>query len=170
MAEIRASGPVVVGVYPGQAVAVVVEAAMLAAEIDRPLLCGYVTLDSYLTEWEKGDRRQASLHPVEVDRAEESVALELAGAITTALKDRPTLEQGWSLRILNGDPSQALTRLAEEVDARLVVVGTHGAGFGRALESWLAGSVATHLSRSVHRPVVVVPVEHRRGTKSPTLD
>ncbi|MFF1878952.1 universal stress protein [Leifsonia sp. NPDC058230] len=165
----RASGPVVVGVYPGQATAVVVEAAQLAAEFGRALLCGYVTLDSYLTEWEKGDRRQASLHPVEVGRADEAVALELAGAITLALEGKPTLEQGWSLRILNGDPSQALSRLSDEVDARLVVVGTHGAGFSHALESWLAGSVATHLSRSVRCPVVVVPVEHRRGSGAPTL-
>jgi nucleotide-binding universal stress UspA family protein len=169
MVETPASGPVVVGVYPGQAAVVVIEAAKLAAETGRALLCGFVTLDSYLTEWEKGDRRQSSLHPVQVDGAEEAVALELARAITSALEGNPPLDQGWSLRILNGNPSQALTRLAEEVDARLVVVGTHGAGFSHALESWLAGSVATHLSRSVRRPVVVVPVEHQRGTGALTL-
>ncbi|MEO7016206.1 MAG: universal stress protein [Leifsonia sp.] len=167
MAAPRKSGPVVVGVYPGQSAAVVLEAAALAAELDRALVCGFVTLDSYLTEWEKGDRRRESLHPEPVDGADERVALELAGAITSALEGSAPLEQGWSLRILAGDPSQALARLADEVDARAVVVGTHGAGFGHALESWLSGSVATHLSRALRRPVVVVPVEHERG--SPTL-
>ena len=71
MSVTSAVGPVVVGVYPGQSAAVVAEAALLAAELDRPLLCGYVTLDSYLTEWEKADKRQASLHPGDLD-AEDS--------------------------------------------------------------------------------------------------
>jgi nucleotide-binding universal stress UspA family protein len=167
MAASSATGPVVVGVYPGQSAAVVAEAARLAAELDRPLLCGYVTIDSYLTEWEKGDRRQASLHPVELDSDDEQVALELAGSITSALGSLPALDQGWSLRVLQGEPSQALARLTDEVDARLVVVGTHATGFSHALESWLAGSVATHLTRSVRRPVVVIPVEREHGV--PTL-
>ncbi|MFF1573538.1 universal stress protein [Leifsonia sp. NPDC058292] len=164
MSVTPATGPVVVGVYPGQSAAVVAEAALLAAELDRPLLCGYVALDSYLTEWEKADKRQASLHPGDLDSEDKQVALELAGAITSALEALPKLDHGWSLRILAGDPSQALARLVDEVDARLVVVGTHAAGFSHALESWLAGSVATHLTRSIQRPVVVVPVDRQRGS------
>jgi nucleotide-binding universal stress UspA family protein len=166
MAESLRSGPVLVGVYPGQPAAVVIEAATLARELDRALLCAYVGIDSYLTEWESGDRRiHESLHPADLDGADDRVALELAGAITTALGAAGTLDHGWSLRILAGDPSQALARAADEVDARLVVVGTHGTGPGHAIEAWLSGAVAVHLSRSLTRPVVVVPVGHeQRGS------
>lgn len=197
------TGPVVAGVYPGQPVAVVQEAAALAARLDRALLCGYVTPDSYLTEWERADlRREASLHPEGVGPDDERLAIELAAAITDALADTrmdgadaadaaeaadgatagepaaripgaqlpgagPSrggmgrgLSNGWVLRILAGDPSKALARVAEEVDAPLIVVGTHQAGFGHAMEEWLSGSVAVQLTRAQHRSVVVVPIGH----------
>ncbi|MFF1633057.1 universal stress protein [Leifsonia sp. NPDC058248] len=168
MTESRWSGPVLVGVYPGQSATVVIEAAALAGELRRPLLCAYVGIDSYLTEWESGDRRiHESLHPADLDAADDRVSLELASAITTALDGAAQLEHGWSLRILAGDPSQALARAAEEVDARIVVVGTHGAGPAHAIEAWLSGAVAVHLSRTLTRPVVVVPVGHeQRGSAS----
>lgn len=191
------TGPIVAGVYPGQPVAVVQEAAALAARLDRALLCGYVTPDSYLTEWERADlRREASLHPEGVGPDDERLAIDLAAAITDALADTRVdaaeadgdaeaeasatgepggwaagagpsgggmgrgLSNGWVLRILAGDPSRALARVAEEVDAPLIVVGTHQAGFGHAVEEWLSGSVAVQLTRAQHRSVVVVPIGH----------
>lgn len=191
------TGPIVAGVYPGQPVAVVQEAAALAARLDRALLCGYVTPDSYLTEWERADlRREASLHPEGVGPDDERLAIDLAAAITDALADTRVdaaeadgdaeaeasgagepggwaaaagpsgggmgrgLSNGWVLRILAGDPSRALARVAEEVDAPLIVVGTHQSGFGHAVEEWLSGSVAVQLTRAQHRSVVVVPIGH----------
>lgn len=152
-------GAVIVGVHPDQCVAVVLEAARLADALGRPLVCAYVTEDSYLTEWDRADvREQASLHPADVASAEEGIARELAAAIATALAsvDGPA-EPEWTLRILAGDPGKALARISEELGARLLVVGTRGRGVEPALEEWLGGSVAAHLARDQTRPVVVVP-------------
>lgn len=149
------NGAVIVGVHPDQSAAVVQEAARLADALRRTLVCAYVTEDSYLTEWDRADvREEASLHPSDVASDDERVALELAAAITTALGPGAP---AWTLRILAGDPSKALGRLATEIDARLLVVGTRGRGVERALEEWLGGSVAAHLTHDQSRPVVVVP-------------
>ncbi len=153
-------GAVIVGVHPDQSVTVVREAARLADAFDRPLVCAYVAEDSYLTEWDRADvREDASLHPVDVASEDENVALELAAAIGAALAS-PGDEGAhppWTLRILAGDPAKALGRIAAELDARLLVVGTRGRGVERALEEWLGGSVAAHLTHDQVRPVVVVP-------------
>ena len=152
------AGAVVVGVHPAQSVAVVQEAARLANELGRPLLCGYVTEDSYLTEWDRDEvRDEASLHPGDLASDDDAVAFELADALTEALEDQ-AVEQGWSLRVLAGDPSRALSRLADEVQARLIVVGTHQHGISHAVEEWLAGSVATRLGHDQARTIVLVPV------------
>jgi nucleotide-binding universal stress UspA family protein len=153
-------GAVVVGVHPQQSAAVVREAARLAAALERALVCAYVTEDSYLTEWDRADLREsASLHPVDVASEDENVALELAAAIGAALESvaAPGVHPAWILRVLAGDPGKALGRLAVELDARLLVVGTRGRGVERALEEWLGGSVAAHLTHDQLLPVVVVP-------------
>lgn len=150
---------VIVGVHPHQSVAVVVEAARLADALGRPLVCAYVTEDSYLTEWDRAEvREQASLHPPDTASAEAGVARELAAGIASALASVDGLaEPDWMLRVLAGDPGKALARIGEELDARLLVVGTRGRGVEPALEEWLGGSVAAHLARDQVRPVVVVP-------------
>jgi len=175
-----AAGPVVVGVYPGQPVAVDQEAAALAALLDRPMVCAYVTPDSDLTEWERADlRREASLHPEAVAPEDERLAVDLAAAITAALADASSvsdavaggaraLRGGWVLRMLAGDPAKALARLADEQDAAIVVVGTHQAGFGHAVEEWLSGSVAVQLTRAQLRSVLVVPIGHE-SRRTPAL-
>ncbi|MEY9953649.1 universal stress protein [Leifsonia sp. EB34] len=165
MTERPGSGPVIVGVHPRQAAAVTREAARLAVALGRDLVCAYVTEDSYLTEWDRAELRDAaSLHPGDVAADDERVALELAAAIGAALDDRPGAPQpNWRLRILAGDPAKALGRLAGELDARLVVVGTRGRGVERALEEWLGGAVAAHLAHEGSRPVLVVPVRHGTG-------
>jgi len=163
-----AVGPVIVGLHRGQSQAVLLEAARLAAELGRPLLCAYVSEDSYLTEWDKPDTVAGeSLHPSEVGAGERDALLALTGAIEAALDgiDGP---ESWSLRLLAGDPAKALGRLAGETDARLIVVGTHRRGFTNTLENWLAGSVGARLTHDQWRPVVVVPVT-AKGQSTPTL-
>jgi nucleotide-binding universal stress UspA family protein len=57
-----------------------------------------------------------------------------------------------------GAPPEEVARLAVEVDADLVVMGTHGR---RGLRRLLLGSVAEATLRQVHCPVLVVrPKEH----------
>ncbi|MFK3670610.1 universal stress protein [Leifsonia aquatica] len=156
MTSASAAGPIVVGVRAGQHRVVVQEAAALAAELGRALLCATVAADSYLEEWDPADGRdQGSLHPAGMDSDDRAIALALAGSIGDALgPDAPE----WTLRVLAGDPRHALARLATEVDARLIVVGAHPHGFGHAVEGLLSGSVATRLAHDQQRPVVVIPV------------
>lgn len=162
-------GPVVVGVHPQQASAVVIEAARLANAFSRPLVCAWVTDDSYLAEWDHAALRDAeSLHPDDLTPDDERIGLDLAASVTAALgADQP--EAGWSLRILGGDPAKALVRIADELDARVLVVGTHQRGIAHALDEWLAGSVATKLAHHQDRTVVVVPVTRGEGAKSSRL-
>jgi nucleotide-binding universal stress UspA family protein len=151
------TGPVVVGVHSGQHRAVLREAAALASDLGRELLCASVTADSYLTEWDPAEMRErSSLHPATLDADDQAIVLGLAGAVRSELGDG--VDRPWTLRVLAGDPVHALTRLAEEVDARLLVVGAHPRGFGHAIEGWLSGSVAARLAHEQDRPVVVVPV------------
>lgn len=161
MTSASAAGPVVAGVHSGQHRVVVQEAAALAAELGRELLCAMVAADSYLEEWDPADRRdQGSLHPAGLDSDDHALALALAGSIGDALgPDAPE----WTLRVLAGDPRHALARLGTEVDARLIVVGAHPHGFGHAVEGLLSGSVATRLAHDQQRPVVVIPVPTGSG-------
>lgn len=59
----------------------------------------------------------------------------------------------WESVSVDGPPCPALCRIAEELDADAIVVGTHG--FGRI--SALLGSVAHDLLREADRPVIVIP-------------
>jgi nucleotide-binding universal stress UspA family protein len=56
--------------------------------------------------------------------------------------------------ILDGDPRLLVPRLADEVDADLVVAGTRG---HTGIAKVLLGSVATHLLHHEHRPLALVP-------------
>ena len=57
------------------------------------------------------------------------------------------------LRSAEGRPAAALERVADEVRADAIVVGSRGLGDASAL----MGSVSGALVRSAHRPVLVVP-------------
>jgi nucleotide-binding universal stress UspA family protein len=54
---------------------------------------------------------------------------------------------------MRGDPADTVLRVAEEADARLIVVGSTGAG----LVSDLLGSTTLRVLRKAKLPVVVVP-------------
>lgn len=61
-----------------------------------------------------------------------------------------------SLEIRTGrsDVAALIAQAAEDVDADLIVVGTHGRG---AIAGAVIGSVAKRLCHTSHRPVLVVP-------------
>lgn len=67
-------------------------------------------------------------------------------------------------------PTESILRLAEEEDADLVVLGTHGYG---AVRRVLIGSVASGVARAARCPVLLVPPaswapEPAEGTKAPS--
>ena len=54
-----------------------------------------------------------------------------------------------------GKPAAIVVGVARDVDARMIVVGSHGAGAGE--ETTVLGSTTTALLRTAHVPVLVVP-------------
>jgi nucleotide-binding universal stress UspA family protein len=54
----------------------------------------------------------------------------------------------------NGDPREEVEKVAENLGADLIVVGTHGR---RGFKRWILGSVAESIVRTSKIPVLVVP-------------
>jgi nucleotide-binding universal stress UspA family protein len=59
---------------------------------------------------------------------------------------------------LEGDPSDALLELAEEIGAELIAAGSHGLGFFGRL---MMGSVSSRLVRGARCPVLIAPPRER---------
>ena len=150
----RSPGLLVVGLEPRRNFGVVDQAARLARESGRHIVFAYVELNSALIEQENsGLRLRMSLDPP-VDDEMASITSELR----TRLGDSEALAGvTWTLRVLGGDPAQALDRLAQRVDASLIVVGGPRRGVAHRAESLLTGSVSGWLARNQKRPVLVVP-------------
>ncbi len=74
--------------------------------------------------------------------------------VEAALADAPL---GWTYQAAHGDPARLIAGVAEETDALMIVVGSHGEGPGATFERLLAGSVSRTVLRRQHRPVLVVP-------------
>ena len=64
----------------------------------------------------------------------------------------------WEFRYLAGRADRALTHLARAVDASAIVVGARRPTSGERLHEFFEGSIALHLTRHQHRPVLVVPL------------
>ncbi|HAJ17840.1 MAG TPA: universal stress protein, partial [Microbacterium sp.] len=64
----------------------------------------------------------------------------------------------WRIHQLVGDPALALKHLAEQIDARLLVVGTRKRGIGESIREFFTGSVAARLAHRQARPILVVPL------------
>jgi nucleotide-binding universal stress UspA family protein len=151
-------GPViVVGVVPDQPDAVLTHAAGFAERLGAHLVCASIDPSRVTTDRrDDGTVLTTSLDP---DLAEESVLVpdpELRAHLTELLDPFPV---PWSLRALAGSPAGELARLAEDVDAALIVVGTRESGIREALREFFTGSVAVQLLHHQHRPVLVIPLD-----------
>ncbi|MDN4643337.1 universal stress protein [Arthrobacter sp. PsM3] len=149
-----AGGPVVLGV-PWQPTDLLIRAGEdLAAILGVHLICAFVDPASYLTEWEPTTSRVgASLDPAP-NRETEFPASEILDRLRNILGPPG---QEWTFRVLNGEVSQALTRLAESTDASMLIVGGQRPGNLAGMTRLLEGSVSISLTRSQPRPVMVIP-------------
>lgn len=149
-------GGILVAVVPGQPVTVLEHAAGLAGDLGLPLICANVDPNRYLvSSYVDGTVVALPYDPDLPEVEEERFDPELEVHIREVLEGRGipyTLEQ------LAGDPSWALARLADERDARYIVVGTREAGLRGGIREFFNGSVAAHLAHRQHRPVIVVPL------------
>ncbi|WP_457946143.1 universal stress protein [Pseudarthrobacter sp. alpha12b] len=151
----KISGPVLMGVVPGQPLAVAHRAAELAYSLGVKLVCAYVDVTTYLAEEPDGRVEARPIDPDGIDDDIEGISASIAGHLREALGGTGI---DWSFVTLAGDPARALGRLAETTDAAVIVVGTRERGLGARLEELLVGSVAVHLTHRQHRPVLVVPL------------
>ena len=74
-------------------------------------------------------------------------------ARTTSYRDRLAIA---SVRIEIGDPREVIDRVAEEIGADLIIMGTHG----RRVKRMLMGSVAESVVRTAPCPVLTVRGNH----------
>ncbi|MGR0159350.1 universal stress protein [Paenarthrobacter nitroguajacolicus] len=150
------SGPILVGVMPGQHSVVVEQAAHLAAGAGLRLVCAYADVTVYPVDGTTGGPA-APIDPDGVGEAQgvpESLKATLAGQLAG-------LDVEWSIVPLAGEPSHALAREARDIGASMIVVGTREHKITAALREATAGSVARHLFHRQDLPVLVVPVNPR---------
>ena len=158
------SGPVLMGVVPGQPLAVAHRAAELAFSLGVKLVCAYVDVTTYLAGEPDGRAEARPIDPDGVDDDIEGIGATIAADLRAAFDGSGV---DWSFVTLAGDPARALGRLAESADASVIVVGTRERGLGARLEEMLVGSVAVHLTHRQHRPVLVVPLSpHKHQPKA----
>lgn len=121
-------------------------AAQLAGELGDQLVVVHVVdlrdypVDPDLPDWEQqGEARLAA------ERDE----------VTALLADWPGR---WAYQLGRGDPAAAIASVATEQQARMIVVGTRGAGFSAALQHLLGATRSVpHALERAGIPVLVVP-------------
>jgi len=89
------------------------------------------------------------------------VASRIADAARVSLESAAEQRRGRGVpidtQLREGAPAEEILRVADDVGADLVVIGTHGR---RGLARALLGSVAEHVIRTSHRPVVTIRGPH----------
>jgi nucleotide-binding universal stress UspA family protein len=149
--------PLVVGIAPGQSELVAVTAAAWAEALGGvPLHFAYVDATRIVDqEYADGTVRHSSLDPDLADDSWTRVEQELREHLTVLLADH---KGPWDFRYLAGRPDRALTHLARAVEASAFIVGARRPSSTERVREFLSGSLALHLTRHQHRPVLVVPV------------
>ena len=156
MTEHARGRPIVVGVTPKQPPAVLRHAARLARQSDAMLICAHVEAGNYVVA-EHPDGSVES-RPIDPDLEHWDTAV-----FDRALADRIrgiAVEAGVRVefRELAGDIGHALGRLAELLDADMIVVGSRRGGLRTSIHDFFGGSVAAHLAHRQSRPVVIIPL------------
>lgn len=147
---------VLVGVIVGQPDTVVTTAASFAQRFGADLVCASVNGGRYsVREEPDGTVISLSFDPDLVDSQREVIHPALHAQLETLLNDTGV---PWSVRALAGGPADELAKLADRIDACMIVIGTREAGIRGAMHEFLSGSVAAQLAHRQHRPIVVVPL------------
>ncbi|KAA9106617.1 universal stress protein [Microbacterium rhizomatis] len=149
-----AQGAVIVGVIPDQPVRVLKEAARYAKLLGAHLLVVYVDVTRFVTYEDPDGYVHAT--PIDVTLALGEGEFAAVKASAAALLDGHDLD--WSARQLVGDPALSIKHLADQIDAKLLVVGTRKRGLGESIREFFTGAVAARLAHRQHRPILVVPL------------
>lgn len=159
---------IVVGVELDEDAAVLREAAEFARRFDATLVCVISDPSRYaMREDTDGNVTSLDIDPDDPEERHETFDAPLRIQVDAILKP---LGVAWTPRAMAGDPALQLAHVADEVDARMIVVGTRRPGRWGSMREFLNGSVAAHLAHRQHRPVVVVPLSPvRDGSALPWL-
>lgn len=153
---------IIVGVHPGQPDDVLLQAMRFAERLDAELVCATVSepLPVVTAPVLIGAETE-----VDIVGSSEEFEPDFADHLIHLLSRS---EVPRSLRKLSGDPAQELGRLAEELNAKLIIVGTRQTGLRASAHEFFTGSVAVHLAHRQHRPVAIIPLSPvPHGTKLP---
>jgi nucleotide-binding universal stress UspA family protein len=147
-------GAVIAGVIPDQSPRVLKEAARYAKLFQAPLVVVHVDVTRFVT-YEDPDGYVHSA-PIDINiAAGEGELAKVQDAAASVLGDAGP---HWTVRQLVGDPAMAIKHLADEIDARLIVVGTRKRGFGESVREFFTGSVGARLAHRQHRSILIVPL------------
>ncbi|GAA5034217.1 universal stress protein [Microbacterium fluvii] len=147
-------GSVLVGVVPGLPTRVVREGARYAKLLGAPLLLVHVDVTRFVT-YEDPDG-YVHTAPIDISVGGGESDLQRVRAEAAATLEGSGVE--WTVRQLVGDPALAIKHLADQTDAKLLVIGTRKRGFGESIREFFTGSVAARLAHRQHRPILVVPL------------
>lgn len=149
-----ARGAVIVGVIPDQSTRVLAEGARYAKLLGAPLLVVHVDVTRFVT-YEDPDGYVHSA-PIDINIAAGEGDLDRVKSVAASFLAGHDVR--WSVQQLVGDPAMAIKHLAEQVDAKLLVVGTRKRGLGESIREFFTGSVAARLAHRQPRPILVVPL------------
>jgi nucleotide-binding universal stress UspA family protein len=146
----------VVGVTPKQPLTVLREAVRFAREFKAVLVCANVDAGSYVVA-EHPDGSVES-RPIDPDQPDWNAAV-FNGGLAHRIREVADKEGVRAeFRELAGDIAHALGRLAEVLNAEMIIVGSRRGGLRSTMHEFFGGSVAAHLAHRQPRPVVVVPL------------
>ncbi|MCU1407852.1 MAG: hypothetical protein JWQ43_4155 [Glaciihabitans sp.] len=146
---------IIVGVVRGQSATVLLQAVEFAKRFDAILVCASVNPTRYtVTENADGTVSSLPLDPEIADLREEQFDPDVREYLDATFAGTGA---AWTTRALAGNPARSLARLAETLDATMIIVGTRKPTLRATVREFLAGSVAVHLAHHQKRPVLVIP-------------
>lgn len=151
--QVVVTSPIVVGIDGSDEA---LRGLLFAADLAETFAVELVVVHAYGLIGSFGDWRQG------VEEREKQVKAAMADEWCAPLADRAGL--AWEWRCVQGNEVEGILRVADEIDAAFIVVGSHGAGDS---SSPVLGSTSQDVVRHSHRPVIVIPPaddhRHRRG-------
>jgi nucleotide-binding universal stress UspA family protein len=149
------TGYVVLGVTAHQPLHVLRQAARFARHFEAVLVCAHVAVGySVVTEHPDGSVESRPIDPDGADWATAVFDQHLADRIQMVSEEEQVQPE---FRELAGDIGHALGRLAEVLNAEMIVVGSRRGGLRASVHEFFGGSVAVHLAHRQPRPLVVIP-------------
>ncbi|WP_210604598.1 universal stress protein [Brevibacterium oceani] len=150
---------IVVGLVPDQPAEVLETAATFAERFGAELILAHVDDSRYTVEVQPdGELVTMPIDPDLTTEDADELDADLLADISRTLEGRNV---EWTTRMLAGGPMWELDRLAEAVDAAMIIIGVRKSGIKGSLHEFFNGSVAIQLAQNQHRPLVVVPLRDR---------